>query len=76
MSTSAPLPLPATPLVCVVRGSVTDEELAAVTVVLAARLAAAREASSAPLRVPPVARWSRLERLQVLWAPTSWRRAA
>lgn len=74
MSTSVPPP-PA-PLVRVVRGSATDEELAAVTVVLAARLAAAREMPSAPRHVSPVARWSRLERLRVLWAPTSWRRAA
>lgn len=71
-----PLPLPSTPFVRLVRGSVTDEELAAVTVVLTARLAAAREDSSAALRQPPVARWSRVERLRVLWAPTSWRRAA
>lgn len=66
--------LPAAPSIRVLRGSATDEELAAVTVVLAARLTA-REVPSTPLPVSPVARWSRLERLRVLWAPTSWRRA-
>ena len=67
------VPTPAEPVLRVVSGTATDEELAALTVVLLARLARTRP-SRVPLR--PVDRWSRAERLRALWSPTSWRRAA
>ncbi|GAA2129669.1 hypothetical protein GCM10009760_01160 [Kitasatospora kazusensis] len=62
-------------LVRIVRGSLTDEELAAVTAVLMARAASARLAAAAPT-VEPIARWSRLERRPAYYSPVSWQQAA
>ncbi|MEV6208594.1 acyl-CoA carboxylase subunit epsilon [Kitasatospora sp. NPDC051914] len=65
----------AEPLVRIVRGSLTDEELAAVTAVLLARAAAAQQAASAPA-VEPIASWQRLERRPAYYSPVSWQQAA
>jgi hypothetical protein len=63
------------PLVRVTRGTLTDEELAALTAVLLARSAAAQQAAAlAP--VEPIARWQRLERRPVYYSPVSWQWAA
>ncbi|GAB2697810.1 acyl-CoA carboxylase epsilon subunit [Kitasatospora kifunensis] len=63
------------PLLRVTRGSLTDEELAALTAVLLARAAASQQASTlAP--VEPIARWRRLERHPAYSSPVSWRQAA
>ncbi|GLP63755.1 MULTISPECIES: acyl-CoA carboxylase subunit epsilon [unclassified Streptomyces] len=67
------VPKPAESVLRVVSGTATDEELAALTVVLLSRLAGT---GPAPVPLRPVDRWSRAERLRALWSPTSWRRAA
>ncbi|GAA1221130.1 hypothetical protein GCM10009665_09100 [Kitasatospora nipponensis] len=65
----------AQPLVRIVRGSLSDEELAALTAVLMARAAAGRQAAAlAP--VEPIARWQRLERRPAYYSPVSWQQAA
>jgi hypothetical protein len=62
------------PLVRVTRGTLTDEELAALTAVLLARAAAP---AAAPVAVvEPIARWQRLERRPVYYSPVSWQWAA
>ncbi|MFD7736599.1 acyl-CoA carboxylase epsilon subunit [Kitasatospora phosalacinea] len=63
------------PLVRIVRGSLTAEELAALTAVLAARAAVAAGAAAAPA-VEPVATWSRIERRPAYFSPVSWQQAA
>ncbi|MFE0464281.1 acyl-CoA carboxylase subunit epsilon [Kitasatospora sp. NPDC058965] len=62
------------PLVRVTRGSLTDEELAALTAVLMARAAAQPTAPTAV--VEPIARWQRLERRPAYYSPVSWQWAA
>ncbi|MFE9426705.1 acyl-CoA carboxylase subunit epsilon [Kitasatospora sp. NPDC006697] len=64
------------PLVRVTRGSLTDEELAALTAVLMARAAVAQQATAAPVRLEPIARWQRLERRPAYHSPFSWQQAA
>ncbi|MFJ9693356.1 acyl-CoA carboxylase epsilon subunit [Kitasatospora sp. NPDC101183] len=65
----------AEPLVRIVRGSLSVEELAALTAVLAARAAVAQQAAaSAP--VEPIANWQRLERRPAYYSPVSWQQAA
>ncbi|MEE1785796.1 acyl-CoA carboxylase subunit epsilon [Streptomyces sp. SP17BM10] len=65
----------AEPLVRIVRGSLSDEELAALTAVLMARAAAAQQAAAiAP--VEPIANWQRLERRPAYYSPVSWQQAA
>ncbi|MEV4556660.1 acyl-CoA carboxylase epsilon subunit [Kitasatospora sp. NPDC049285] len=63
------------PLVRIVRGSLTTEELAALTAVLAARQAAAA-AATAVQAAEPIATWSRLERRPAYFSPVSWQQAA
>lgn len=65
----------AEPLVRIVRGSLTDEELAAVTAVLLARAAAAQQIAAARA-AEPIARWQRLERRPAYFSPVSWQQAA
>ncbi|MFB7665811.1 acyl-CoA carboxylase epsilon subunit [Kitasatospora sp. NPDC056138] len=65
----------AEPLVRIVRGSLTDEELAALTAVLLARAAAARAAAQTAV-VEPIASWQRLERRPAYYSPVSWQQAA
>ncbi|MFJ9840717.1 acyl-CoA carboxylase subunit epsilon [Kitasatospora sp. NPDC101155] len=65
----------AEPLVRIVRGSLSDEELAALTAVLMARAAAAQQvAAIAPIE--PIASWQRLERRPAYYSPVSWQQAA
>ncbi|MGW4382620.1 acyl-CoA carboxylase epsilon subunit [Kitasatospora sp. NPDC004531] len=64
------------PLVRIVRGSLTDEELAALTAVLAARAAQAAAVATANQAVEPIATWSRLERRPAYFSPVSWQQAA
>ena len=68
------------PAVQVVRGSLTDEELAALTAVLLARAATAAAPRGPVLRLAgrhePAARWRRLERRPAYHSPVSWRAAA
>ncbi|MCC9310786.1 acyl-CoA carboxylase subunit epsilon, partial [Kitasatospora sp. RB6PN24] len=59
------------PLVRIVRGSLTDDELAALTAVLMARAAAQPAVPAAPA-VEPIARWQRLERRPAYFSPFSW----
>ncbi|MER5350278.1 acyl-CoA carboxylase subunit epsilon [Kitasatospora sp. NPDC059463] len=66
----------AEPLVRIVRGSLTDEELAALTAVLMARAAAAQQAAAAASPVEPIANWQRLERRPAYYSPVSWQWAA
>ncbi len=68
MKGEAPLPL-----MSVVAGSPTAEELAAITAVFATRTVAARQATPAP--VGPVARWALPTRAPAYFSPTSWQRA-
>ncbi|MBP0455274.1 MULTISPECIES: acyl-CoA carboxylase subunit epsilon [unclassified Kitasatospora] len=65
----------AEPLVRIVRGSLSDEELAALTAVLMAR-AAAQQAAAAAAPVEPIANWQRLERRPAYFSPVSWQQAA
>ncbi|GJF29825.1 acyl-CoA carboxylase epsilon subunit [Kitasatospora sp. NBC_01539] len=65
----------AEPLVRIVRGSLTDEELAVVTAVLLARAAAAQQTAAARA-AEPIARWQRLERRTAYYSPVSWQQAA
>ncbi|MER7668029.1 acyl-CoA carboxylase subunit epsilon [Kitasatospora sp. NPDC096128] len=65
----------AEPLVRIVRGSLSDEELAALTAVLMARAAAAQQAA-ATAQVEPIANWQRLERRPAYYSPVSWQQAA
>jgi hypothetical protein len=65
----------AEPLVRIVRGSLTDEELAALTAVLLTRAAAAQQAGAARA-VEPIASWQRLERRPAYYSPVSWQQAA
>ncbi|MEU9079222.1 acyl-CoA carboxylase subunit epsilon [Kitasatospora sp. NPDC004745] len=65
----------AEPLVRIVRGSLSDEELAALTAVLMARAAAAQQAGAAAL-VEPIATWQRLDRRPAYYSPVSWQQAA
>ncbi|MCD0485292.1 acyl-CoA carboxylase epsilon subunit [Streptacidiphilus sp. ASG 303] len=60
----------------IVRGSLTDEELAALTAVLLARAAAGGGARQQAVRPEPVARWQRLERRPSYDSPLSWQTAA
>ncbi|GAA1152523.1 hypothetical protein F4556_004118 [Kitasatospora gansuensis] len=64
----------AEPLLRIVRGTLSDEELAALTAVLMARAAAAHTATAAP--VEPIATWSRIERRPAYYSPVSWQQAA
>jgi len=64
------------PLVRIVRGSLTDEELAALTAVLAARAAVQQAAAAAAPAVEPIAKWQRLERRTAYYSPVSWQQAA
>ncbi|MFI6448660.1 acyl-CoA carboxylase subunit epsilon [Kitasatospora sp. NPDC050543] len=66
----------AEPLVRIVRGSLNDEELAALTAVLMARAAAAQQAAAALAPVEPIASWQRLERRPAYYSPVSWQQAA
>ncbi|MFD0275916.1 acyl-CoA carboxylase subunit epsilon [Kitasatospora sp. NPDC127111] len=66
----------AEPLVRIVRGSLSDEELAALTAVLMARAAAAQQAATAVAPVEPIANWHRLERRPAYFSPVSWQQAA
>ena len=67
----------AQPLFSIVRGSLNDEEIAALTAVLLARAAAAQQAAAAAVApVEPVAGWQRLERRQPYFSPVSWQQAA
>ncbi|MFB6892537.1 acyl-CoA carboxylase subunit epsilon [Kitasatospora sp. NPDC056327] len=66
----------AEPLVRIVRGSLSDEELAALTAVLMARAAAAQQAAAAGSPVEPIANWQRLERRTAYYSPVSWQWAA
>ncbi|AXI78972.1 acyl-CoA carboxylase subunit epsilon [Peterkaempfera bronchialis] len=64
-------------MIQVVKGSLTDEELAAVTAVLLARAAATAAARQSSAAQPePVARWQRLERRPSYYSPLSWQTAA
>ncbi|MFE6051227.1 acyl-CoA carboxylase subunit epsilon [Kitasatospora sp. NPDC056446] len=65
----------AEPLVRIVRGSLTDEELAALTAVLMARAAVAQQAAAAS-PIEPIANWQRLERRPAYYSPVSWQQAA
>ncbi|MGK4581429.1 acyl-CoA carboxylase subunit epsilon [Kitasatospora sp. HPMI-4] len=65
----------AEPLVRIVRGSLTDEELAALTAVLMTRAAAAQAAVHTAV-VEPIANWQRLERRPAYFSPASWQQAA
>ncbi|MFJ9775370.1 acyl-CoA carboxylase epsilon subunit [Kitasatospora sp. NPDC101157] len=65
----------AEPLVRIVRGSLSDEELAALTAVLAARAAVAQQTSGAT-QIEPIANWQRLERRPAYYSPVSWQQAA
>ncbi|AXE89722.1 acyl-CoA carboxylase subunit epsilon [Streptomyces sp. Go-475] len=58
------------------KGSPSEEELAALTVVLLARAAAAGVPAPAAEPSRPLARWRRLERATGFGGPRSWRRAA
>ena len=60
-------------VVRVVKGSLTAEELAALTAVLVARAAVAPRA---PARSVPIVRWQRLERYPAYSPPHSWHSAA
>ncbi|MFD7642193.1 acyl-CoA carboxylase epsilon subunit [Kitasatospora sp. NPDC059795] len=64
------------PLVRIVRGSLSAEELAALTAVLAARAAQAATVATANQAVEPIATWSRLERRPAYFSPVSWQQAA
>ncbi|MER6394598.1 MULTISPECIES: acyl-CoA carboxylase epsilon subunit [unclassified Kitasatospora] len=66
----------AEPLVRIVRGSLDDEELAALTAVLLARAAAAQQAAAAAAPIEPIASWQRLERRPAYYSPVSWQQAA
>ncbi|MBP0450713.1 acyl-CoA carboxylase subunit epsilon [Kitasatospora sp. RG8] len=66
--------VPVEPLVRIVRGSLSDEELAALTAVLMARAADRQAAASAP--VEPIATWQRRERRPAYFSPVSWQQAA
>ncbi|MGA5818744.1 acyl-CoA carboxylase epsilon subunit [Kitasatospora sp. NPDC094028] len=66
----------AEPLIQIVRGSLSDEELAALTAVLAARAAAAQQATAAAAPMEPIASWQRLERRPAYYSPVSWQQAA
>ncbi|WP_055589798.1 acyl-CoA carboxylase subunit epsilon [Peterkaempfera griseoplana] len=67
-------------MIQVVKGSLTDEELAAVTAVLLARAAIGATARQQAARsTEPPARWRRLERLPAYSgysSPVSWQTAA
>ncbi|MER8185547.1 acyl-CoA carboxylase subunit epsilon [Kitasatospora sp. NPDC094015] len=65
----------AEPLVRIVRGSLNDEELAALTAVLMARAAVAQQVAAARA-VEPIANWQRLERRPAYFSPVSWQQAA
>ncbi|MEU9354677.1 acyl-CoA carboxylase subunit epsilon [Streptomyces griseoloalbus] len=68
---------PHTTYVRVEKGDPSEEELAALTVVLLARAAAlADAAATAPVPLRAVARWRRLERAPGFAGPRTWRRAA
>ena len=64
------------PMIRVTRGSLSDEELAALTAVLLARAAAQQAAAAAASRLEPIARWQRLERRPAYYSPVSWQQAA
>ncbi|TQF04935.1 acyl-CoA carboxylase subunit epsilon [Kitasatospora acidiphila] len=64
------------PLVRITRGTLTDDELAALTAVLMARAAAVQAVPAASPVVEPIARWQRLERRPVYFSPFSWQQAA
>ncbi|MFF0293380.1 acyl-CoA carboxylase epsilon subunit [Kitasatospora sp. NPDC004615] len=64
------------PLVRIVRGSLSVEELAALTAVLAARAAQASAVAAANQVVEPIATWSRIERRPAYFSPVSWQQAA
>jgi hypothetical protein len=64
------------PLFRITRGSLTDDELAALTAVLMARAATERQAAAAAPVVEPIARWQRLERRPSYFSPFSWQQAA
>ncbi|MFD4576147.1 acyl-CoA carboxylase epsilon subunit [Streptomyces sp. NPDC058417] len=74
---TAPAPAPRTgPVVRVVRGAASEEELAALTAVLLARAAGRDRAAGrhdGPGRPLTAARWSRLERRPYYRSPLSWR---
>jgi hypothetical protein len=61
------------PLVRVVGAALTDEELAALTAALLARVAAGQPATVDPADEHRRARWQRLDRLPSYRSPTSWR---
>ncbi|MFE5579925.1 acyl-CoA carboxylase subunit epsilon [Kitasatospora sp. NPDC056531] len=65
----------AEPLVHIVRGSLSDEELAALTAVLMARAATAQQ-GAAIVPIEPIASWQRLERRPAYYSPVSWQQAA
>ncbi len=65
----------AEPLIRVTRGTLTDEELAAVTAVLLTRAAAGRRQAAAAA-IEPIANWQRLERRPAYYSPVSWQQAA
>ncbi|WP_405017927.1 acyl-CoA carboxylase subunit epsilon [Kitasatospora sp. NBC_00070] len=63
------------PLLRIVRGTLSDEELAALTAVLLARAAAAQQAAATAV-TEPIATWSRIERRPAYYSPVSWQQAA
>ena len=64
------------PLVRIVRGSLSAEELAALTAVLTARAAQAAAVAAASQAVEAIATWSRMERRPAYFSPVSWQQAA
>ncbi|MGF1427380.1 acyl-CoA carboxylase subunit epsilon [Kitasatospora sp. LaBMicrA B282] len=64
----------AEPLIKITRGTLSDEELAALTAVLTARAAAAQQPAVAVVR--EITNWQRPERRPVYYSPVSWQWAA
>ncbi|MFJ6212438.1 acyl-CoA carboxylase epsilon subunit [Streptomyces sp. NPDC092296] len=63
-------------MIQVVKGSLTDEELAALTAVLLARAAATAGQRSASVRTETVSHWQHVERRPSYYSPLSWQTAA
>ncbi|MDH6137524.1 hypothetical protein P3T37_006957 [Kitasatospora sp. MAA4] len=62
--------------ITITRGTLDDEELAALTAVLMARAAAQQAAAAGAAPLEPIARWQRLERRPAYYSPVSWQQAA
>ncbi|MGY0020192.1 acyl-CoA carboxylase epsilon subunit [Streptomyces sp. cg35] len=75
MTTAIPSAAAAAPLVRIERGHATDIELAALTVLLLTRAAAAETTADTPSHAPQdTPRWDRPERHATYRFPGSWRR--